>query len=220
MKQIKAILFDMDGVLILSEDLHYKIKKQLFKRYNCNMTEEEYNLYCAGMRTKESIEVYLKAKGKPINEVPFLVEEFRRIKREELEKGVKKVIKLRKGTEEVLQELKKKYVLAITTSAIREFTEKILEAHNIKQHFTKIVTAEDVKKGKPNPEPYLTTAKKVGIEPKNCVVIEDAVNGVEAAKAAGMFCIAIVDKKEKDEQFSKADCIIRDVKEILNLLKT
>ncbi len=183
------------------------------------MTKEEHDVYCAGMRTKESIEAYLKAKGKPITEADFLVEEFRRVKREELKKGVTKAIKMREGVEQVLKELKEKYVLAVTTSAIREFAEKILDAHNIKQYFSIIITAEDVKKGKPDPEPYIITAKKVKADPKECIVIEDAANGVQAAKAAGMRCIAIVDKKEDEKKFTQADFIIKDVKEILSILK-
>ncbi len=83
--------------------------------------------------------------------------------------------------------------------------------------FTVIVAKEDCTKFKPDPEPYLITAKKLGVQPEYCVVIEDSEAGVSAAKSANMYCVAIPNKHTKNQDFSHADKVVTSVKDIGNI---
>ncbi len=141
-----------------------------------------------------------------------MTNDFRNAKKDLMKKGLRKSIPLRSGTEQLLTELKKQYKLAIATSTIKEFTDKIVDAYDLRKYFETIVVAEDVKKGKPDPEVYLLAAKRLHVNPSNCIVIEDATNGISAAKNAKMKCIAIKDHKGRD--LSQADYIIEGFDEL------
>lgn len=89
-----------------------------------------------------------------------------------------------------------------------------MKTAGLKKYFDIRVNGNDVKKSKPNPDLYLLAAEKLGVKPKECVVIEDSVTGIHAAKNAGMFCIAVPNKYIKNGDFSKADIIVKSLKEI------
>jgi HAD superfamily hydrolase (TIGR01509 family) len=114
---------------------------------------------------------------------------------------------------------RKNIILALTTSAGKDGTLLILNKINILNNFKVIVTKEDVQHRKPNPEPYALTAKKLGIDPKYCVAIEDTSLGVESAKGAGMMCIAIPNKYTKDQDFSLADVVVKSAKQLNELFE-
>jgi HAD superfamily hydrolase (TIGR01509 family) len=99
--------------------------------------------------------------------------------------------------------------LGMATSAGKEGTMFILKKAGIDHMFKVIVTKEDCIKLKPDPEPYLLTANKLGIEPKLCVAIEDTVLGAESAKGAGMKCIIIPNEFTKNQDFSNADFVAK-----------
>lgn len=98
--------------------------------------------------------------------------------------------------------------LALTTSSGRTGTSHILKKAGLLNTFDVIVTSEDYTNRKPSPESYLTTAKKLHYNPVNCVAIEDSRVGVEAAKNAGMKCIALPNEYTKHQDFSKADLVV------------
>ena len=103
--------------------------------------------------------------------------------------------------------------MALATGASREKLEFILKKFQIKQFFDAIITADDVENGKPDPEVFLKAAQKLGVDPENCIVMEDASNGAEAAKAAGMACIAITSTRGKN-QLQKADLVVNSYQEL------
>jgi HAD superfamily hydrolase (TIGR01509 family) len=113
----------------------------------------------------------------------------------------------------------KKVPIAVTTSASRENTLLVLEKAGIGGLFEVIVSKEDCKNLKPHPEPYLLTAEKLGINPKFCVVIEDTALGVQSAKEAGMMCIAIPNEYTKDQDFSRADVVVKSGKNVEAILE-
>jgi len=115
---------------------------------------------------------------------------------------------------------KKKIPLALTTSSKIESTMQVLQRAGLENTFEVIVTYEDYQRRKPDPESYLLTAKKLNLQPKDCVVIEDSYVGLCAAKSAGMKCIVIPNKYTKDQDFSKADLIVETADKIdIDLLK-
>lgn len=105
--------------------------------------------------------------------------------------------------------------LAITSSAVRSSIEAILERLGIRDAFGLIVDGSEVVNGKPDPEAYLLTARKLGVEPEGCVVFEDSNVGVVAAKRAGMFCIAVRNPRAQTRQdLSAADVVVESMREL------
>ncbi len=101
-------------------------------------------------------------------------------------------LQLMQGVERIVRKLHERgFVLAITTSAVRSSIETILRRFELLDPFALIVDGSEVTRGKPDPEAYLLTAGRLGIEPARCLVFEDSAVGVRAAKRAGMFCIAV-----------------------------
>ncbi len=106
---------------------------------------------------------------------------------------------------------KEKIPLAVGTSAAREIAEFSLKTLNLLHYFKTVVTADDVKHGKPAPDIYLKAAKNLNVKPKDCVVLEDSEHGVEAAKAAGMKCIAIPCGPTIGQNHEKADLVVKSL---------
>jgi HAD superfamily hydrolase (TIGR01509 family) len=105
--------------------------------------------------------------------------------------------------------------LAITSSAVRSSIEMILERLGLREPFALIVDGSEVTRGKPDPEAYLVTAERLGVMPRECVVFEDSTVGVQAAKAAGMFCVAVRNPRALERQdLGAADLVVESFEEI------
>lgn len=117
------------------------------------------------------------------------------------------------GILETIKQLAPSYQLALTTGATKPEVDAVFVQYKLTSYFTIVVTAEDFSKSKPDPEPYLFTAKKLGLPPEQCIVIEDSVAGIEAAHAAGMKCIAITNSFTT-AQLKKANKIVNSAAQI------
>jgi len=120
------------------------------------------------------------------------------------------------GVVEAIRALQARSVpLAITSSAVRSSIEAILERLQLRDAFTLIVDGSEVVHGKPDPEAYLVTARKLGVDPAECIVFEDSHVGVVAAKRAGMYCIAVRNPRAQTRQdLGAADVIIDSMREL------
>ncbi|MFH0906060.1 MAG: HAD family phosphatase [archaeon] len=211
---IKAIIFDLDGTLVLTENFNKNIFKIVCLKYGHKLEDKEYDLFFAGTKTLEGCYNFLKSVNADTSLAQDMVLDFRAIKRDVLKNKLKENIDLRSNTQMLLSKLKVNYKIALATSTIREFMNYICSGFEIINYFDEIVTGDDVIKSKPDPEIFLATAKKLNIDPKDCVVIEDAENGIIAAKSANMKCIAIEDKSFGERNLSSADYIIKDLIEL------
>ena len=178
---IKAALFDLDGTLLDTQRLYDDVNQQLINEYG---NKKEYDLESRKEvlgRPAPFVNKYLLDKF----EIKLSLEEFSKIKNEYLIELFKKCQPM-KGAREITDNLKKKYglKLAICTSSPRSLWDIKINNHKdwINEDFDLIITGDDkrIKKGKPNPDIFILAANELGFKPEECIVFEDAVNGVEA----------------------------------------
>jgi mannitol-1-/sugar-/sorbitol-6-/2-deoxyglucose-6-phosphatase len=188
--KIEAVIFDMDGVLIDSEPLWKIAEEKVFRSIGIPLTKKDFEK-TVGLRIDEVVQFWLNEfPENPSN--PEVVTE--RIIRE-----VAILIRMQgrplEGCLEILNYLRRKGIpLAIGTSSYHHVIEAVLESLHIREFFTVIHSAEDEPCGKPHPGVYLTCAKKLGVLPTRCLVIEDSANGLLSAKAARMYTIVVPEK--------------------------
>ena len=128
----------------------------------------------------------------------------------------KSKISTKPGASSLIKHLhKNNYIIALASNSPMELINTTLRRFNLNKYFTAKTSGEEVKNGKPAPDIYLATAKKIKVKPPECLVIEDAGSGISAAKKAGMFCVALLDKRYSEkEALNQADLIIESLKEI------
>ncbi len=210
---ITTIIYDMNGVIIDDENLHELAFKKVCLELGIKLSHQNYKDLCMGKTDKEGFEEILKEFS--INN--YNIEHLITKKAEIYLKLLPSSIKTYPGVLKSLKRLSKNFRLALTSSSSKKEIHLITSILKIKDLFEVIVSADDVRKGKPDPEPYLITANKLGEKPKNCLVIEDSKSGVASAKAAGMRCIAIT-TTHKIQDLKKADFIIQNFSELTNNL--
>lgn len=208
--KVKAVIFDRDGVIIDTDPVVIDSAREAFKRLGFTLQEEDITQMIG-----RSYTVY---KNYFLKKWDFDFDEYRKIQNELFYKNLDKV-RIINDTLDLIKYLNKKAIpMAITTSSGREGTLLILNKLGIASMFKAIVTREDSPNLKPDPTPYMLTAKKLRIEPKYCVAIEDTALGVEAAKKAALWCVAIPNELTSNQDFSKADFVVKSADEIKTLL--
>lgn len=202
---MKAIIFDLDGILIDTERFQWQAWVEVLKPLNIYLSKEDYFNYAGKTGTiieKELIEKYnLKAKGLLKKKEELLLKWFR-----------SKPIKLMLYARESIKFFADRGIkFAICSGGPKN--EVLLKLRRCDLKVDIVVTRSDVKRGKPYPDIYLLAAKLLGVEPKECVVIEDTQYGLESAKSAGMLCLVIPNEFSKKQDFSRADAILNNLKE-------
>lgn len=181
----RAVLWDMDGTLVDSENLHWLSWRDTMAGEGIAITHAQF-LASFGKRNDSIIPGWLGAAATPdrIRRIEIAKEnQFRRLVREQ---GISPL----PGVTAWLNRLNEQgWLHAIASSAPRANVEAVLEALGTTSCFQGIVSAEDVKRGKPDPEVFLLAASRLGVPPDKCIVVEDAAAGIEAARRAGMRCI-------------------------------
>ncbi len=213
---IKAAIFDMDGVIADSHtEINALFTNVLNNHLNLNISVEEFSKY-PGLRFEHRAELFAKKKGIDLSKEE--VEKVMKIGRDEYYHNTLNYIKLYSGVVDLLEELKNAGIkMGIGSNGSRRSILKIIEQFKIKEYFSSIVTYDDVSHGKPNPEIFMKNAENLNVKPEECVVIDDAEVGIEAAKSAGMKIISITTTMDKKE-LEKADMIIDKISD-LNLEK-
>ncbi|WP_207745966.1 HAD family phosphatase [Clostridium sp. D53t1_180928_C8] len=196
--KIKAVIFDMDGVIFDTEMVYLSVWSEVFEKYGYKMTKD---IYASVLGTgRENVKkVFLNAFG---DELP--IDDMYIEKDENLAMAIEKRVPLKSGVHEILKYLKNNdFKVALATSAVSERAFKQLRQGNIEKFFNAVVCRDEVRETKPNPEIFLKAAEKLMVEPSECIVIEDSSAGIEAAFNAGMIPIHVVDLKEADENILK-----------------
>ena len=208
LKKYKAVLFDMDGVIVDSMPYHFISWFETLNKYN--VTVSPFDIY---ENEGEKCEICVKRffKRDKIKCDDKIIEQVLKL-RDKLYKKYFKV-HLFPDIEQVLNTLKKQgFLLAIVTGSNREKVKSMLPK-KIVSKFDVIIAADMIKRGKPYPDSYLTAAKQLKVKPDECIVIENAPYGIKAAKAAKMFCVAIT--TSLPEQYLKqSDVVCKKVSDI------
>jgi beta-phosphoglucomutase len=205
---IKAILFDLDGVIVDSLHYHYLAWDHMFKEIGGSVTEESIFL-SEGMNSSDILPLFLKKFNVklPIEKHQKFIEDKRNYFRQ--------IVKLTyyPNAFETIEKLRDLgYKSALVTACARKNMEMSIDTEHQKL-FDFIISGDDVAHSKPNPDPYLIAQKTLGLEVSECVAIENAPLGVESAKNAGMICIAVESTLGR-EYLQEADFIINEIQEL------
>ncbi len=202
----KAIIFDLDGVIVDTAKYHFIAWQEVARQLGINFTKKD-NELLKGVSRIQSLEIILKLGKKSLSQ-----SQKDRILEAKNQQYLALISQMNEdemlpGIKELLWDLKQKNIPFALGSASKN-ARRILEALNITDWFTAIVDGNDVSKAKPDPEVFLIAAKRLGMQPKNCIVVEDAQAGILAAKRAGMKAIGI----GQAENLQQADVVLPDTK--------
>jgi HAD superfamily hydrolase (TIGR01509 family) len=208
---IKAVIFDMDGLLIDSEPVWRRVHQAAYKTVGLEISDEQMYELMATRLNEVVAHWYDKYpwEGPSQKDVEALIVD-------NFIAAVKEEGKLRPGVHHTLELCKRaKLPLAIASSSSNEVIGVVVDALKIRNFFTHLYSAEDEPFGKPHPGVFITTAGLLGVAPRDIVVFEDAPYGVLAAKAAKMHCIAVPEPEFKDHPFIQtADVVIDSLDEL------
>ncbi|MBL7094067.1 HAD family phosphatase [candidate division KSB1 bacterium] len=192
-----AVIFDMDGVIVDSNPVHKKALKQFCKSHGFDLTDSELRNKIYGRANKDWLPELFQ------NNLP--AEEYEKLAKEKealFRKLYSPVIKPLTGLINFLEELVLNNIpRAVATSAPPENVEFALEKTGTRKYFEIIVHEKMIKKGKPDPEVFLKTISKLNFAPEKCVIIEDSIAGIQAAKKAGTKVVAVTTTLSRNELF-------------------
>lgn len=180
--KIKAVIFDMDGVLIEAKEWHYEALNKALSLFGYNITREEHLTIYDGLPTKVKLQSLTEQKGLP-KSLHKLINE---MKQQYTSSMILQYCRPRFNHEFALSKLKSEgYKIAVCSNSIRNTIELMMEKAALDSYLEFTISNEDVKKAKPDPEIYLKAIARLGLTPQEVLVVEDNENGIKAALAAG-----------------------------------
>lgn len=207
---IEAVIFDMDGVIIDSEPVHYKVNKEIFAELDIEMSRSEYNSYIG--TSNSEMWAMIKDRHDLSQDVEYLVGLQQKKNMEHIING--EIVPV-DGVLRLFEELNESSIeLALGSSSPKNLIDKVIEQLDIKDFFKVVESGENVENGKPDPDLFKKIADDLDILVERIVVIEDSHNGVKAAKKAGMNCVGYVNNNSGDQDLSPADLIIDDFNQL------
>lgn len=208
---LKAVLFDMDGVIVDTEPLHHKAYYMMFNAFNIEVSPELYESF-TGQSTinicKRLCELF-KLDNNPEELVQNKRTAFTNLFHNDPS------LQLIDGVLELIKDYHANGVTLVLASSASMFTiNNVFTRFNLDQYFIAKLSGADLKASKPHPEIFEKAAEVSGHKRENCIVIEDSTNGIKAAKAAGVFCVGFDSANSKNQDYSQADMVINDFKAI------
>lgn len=205
---IQAVIFDLDGVISDTQKIKTQTSVDLvFDKYGVEMTHEDYEERYSGMKTKQIFKDIFN-RFNIEDDLDSFIEQRIVI----LNQSIEKEVPLIPGSIELIDYFKSKNLrLGLASGGMRYWVDLVLKKLNISSKFDAVAYSDEVEVAKPNPEIYELVAEKLRIKPQYCLVIEDAKNGMTAAKAAGMKCIGLVENTQ-DKSYP-ADILIPSLKD-------
>ncbi|MCW4021652.1 MAG: HAD family phosphatase [Candidatus Bathyarchaeota archaeon] len=214
---VKAVIFDWDGTLADTRKAVVQSFQTVLTKAGCTVTKE-FIERLMGVGTKKTILEAYKQCNIRIN-----VETLDNLSKEKvkIQAELTHLVQVFDGVTKLLDALQTKTKLAVATMSGRQVIDKTLTEKNLEGYFETIISADDISNPKPNPEIFLKTAKTLGVLPKDCVVVEDSIFGVKAAKDAKMKCIAVSSGVYSNEELQNEhpDIVVDGVWEKERILK-
>lgn len=214
---LKAIIFDCDGVIAESEiSLFRHLKKLAEERGHFGLDEKEHLKFLIGKRGRDLL---MHVFGEKMSEQ--LIKEIVERRRQDWEDSPEKFVAETSGIRAVCEKLAGKFILAVASTATRKTVEATLKHLGIGRHFKAVMTGNDVKNVKPDPEIYLKTLEKLGLGSGECLAVEDSETGIAAAKKAGIRVVALRNRLYKEYGYipdlSEADMVIEKLTDLIKI---
>lgn len=204
----RAVVFDMDGLLLETEVLWQRAEARLFARHGAEFTFED-KLTVMGTSAAFTGEFFARRLGFPADQAPSLIREVSDLMLEELQAQVK----ARPGAAELVKRLRGRVPLGLASNSPRFLVDAALRGGGFSDAFDAVVSSDDVAHHKPAPDLYLLACERLGVAPADALALEDTASGIAAAKAAGMACFAVPQFAETD--VTAADRVVDSLEELL-----
>lgn len=214
---LRAIIFDCDGVIADTEPLHFAAFQRVLAEEGITLTKEEYFRTYLALDDRGCYTEAFRSAGRKLS-YDKLAELIAR-KARYIEPAMRDNLKMMPGAVEFIRKASASYPIAIASGALRHEIELILKHGEILDCFQTIVSAEDVERGKPDPEIFLKACEQINrsnggsVTPASCLVIEDSIHGIHAAHRAGMRCLAVTNSYPK-EKLAQADRIVETLEQL------
>lgn len=208
---LKAVIFDMDGVIVDTEPLHHKAYYEMFDAVNINVSEMIYQSFTgqSTLNICKQLCHHFNLKRKPDELVQIKRQAFKHLFFNDPD------LQLLNGVQELIKDYYNNDITLVLASSASMYTiNNVFSRFNLDQYFKAKLSGADLKASKPHPEIFINAANISGFKKENCFIIEDSTNGIKAANAAGIFCIGYKSKHSKNQDYSLADKIISSFKEI------
>ena len=213
---ISLFIFDMDGVIIDSEPIHLEAEAKYLKEIGIKEPEKFLEDFCA-VRISDMILEVIRFFNINIS----LTEAVSKISREKIKLFTEHELIEIPGISQLLEYLYRKDIrIGLATSSDQELIDIVLNRLNIKQYFDVITNGNEIKRGKPAPDIFIKTAKKLKVDPAECIVLEDSMHGVNAAKDAGMSCIGYINPNSGLQDLTNADHTVSDLTEVIDIINS
>lgn len=204
MARIKAVVFDMDGVLIDAKDWHYEALNDALKLFGYCISRMDHLTTFDGLPTRKKLEMLTLDRGLPAGLHGFLNDLKQRYTTELVQQRCRPTF-IHEFALSRLREMG--YRLAVASNSVRATVELMMERSWLRPYLDLLLSNQDVARGKPDPEIYLAAAEKLGFAPSECLVVEDHPHGIRAAQSAG--CPVMAVSGVHDVQFSNILAAIR-----------
>lgn len=208
---LKAVLFDMDGVIVDTEPLHHKAYQKMFGKVGIEVSSEMYEGFTGQSTYGICVQLctYFNLEQDPQELVQIKRNYFTKLFFEDND------LQLLDGVEELINDYFKQGLTLIIASSASMFTiNNVMKRFNLDRFFSNKLSGANLKASKPHPEIFINAAKAANALPNECFVIEDSTNGIKAAKRAGIYCVAYKSEHSKNQDYTLADMVISDYNEI------
>jgi HAD superfamily hydrolase (TIGR01509 family) len=207
-RPIRALFWDNDGVLVDTEHLFFQATSEVLARHGVSLTQELYIEYT--MRRGRSLFELLAERGSGADRIGHV----RAIRDERYAELLRAGVRVLDGVRETLASLQGRLPMAIVTASGREHFDLIHAHSGLLGHFEFVVADGDYARHKPEPDAYLAAAERLGVDPRDCVAVEDSERGLQAAVSAGMRCLVVPSGFSIGGDFQAAECVLESASDV------
>ena len=215
---LRAVIFDFNGIIVDDEPIHFRLFQRIFNEEGFDLTEELYYQRYLGFDDRGAFLAGFRDQGKALSNIKL--QELIARKADYYQEAIRNHAAIFPGVKALVEDLSPTVPIAVASGALRHEIETILRTAGLLDHFRAIVSAEDVRQGKPEPEIFLKALSGLNtgrngdlIGPADCVVIEDSKEGVHGARRAGMKCLAVTNS-HPPELLREADAVVASLEEV------